>query len=69
MAPPTTAFANLLHAAVTEPGIIRTQSGGTPYGASQYSGWEGDRELDSTESELCRALGRRVAGIALKLRD
>lgn len=53
----------------TEPGIIRTQSGGTPYGASQYSGWEGERELDSTESELCRALGRRVAGIALKLRD
>ena len=53
----------------TEPGIIKTQAGGTPYGASQYSGWEGERELDSTESELCRALGRRLAGIALKLGD
>jgi NAD(P)H dehydrogenase (quinone) len=51
----------------TESGIIRTRSGGTPYGASQFSGWEGERDLDSTESELCRALGRRVAGIALKL--
>jgi NAD(P)H dehydrogenase (quinone) len=51
----------------TEPGIIKTRSGGTPYGASQFSGWEGENALDSTESELCKALGRRVAGIALKL--
>ncbi len=51
----------------TEPGVIRTRSGGTPYGASQYSGWEGERKLDGTETELCRALGRRVAGIALKV--
>ena len=51
----------------TEPGIITTRSGGTPYGASQLSGWEGERELDNTEAELCRALGRRVAEIALKL--
>lgn len=51
----------------TEPGVIKTRTGGTPYGASQYSGWEGDRELDSTESELCNALGRRVADIAIRL--
>ena len=51
----------------TEPGIITTSSGGSPYGASQYSGWKGERELDETESELCRALGKRVAAIALKL--
>ena len=50
-----------------EPGIITTRSGGTPYGASHYSGWEGEREMDKTESELCRALGRRVAETALKL--
>jgi len=52
----------------TEAGIIKTRSGGTPYGASQFSGWEGEYELDSTESELCNALGRRVASIALKLK-
>lgn len=51
----------------TEPGIIRTQGGGTPYGASHYSGWEGERALDETEAQLCRALGRRVAAAALKL--
>ncbi len=51
----------------SEPGIIRTRSGGTPYGASHYAGWEGDNTLDSTESELCNALGRRITKIALKL--
>jgi len=51
----------------TESGIIRTSSGGTPYGASHYSGWEGEYKLDKTESELCKALGQRVAQIALKL--
>jgi NAD(P)H dehydrogenase (quinone) len=51
----------------TEPGIIRTRSGGTPYGASHYSGWEGERPVDEVEMELCRSLGRRVALAALKL--
>ena len=51
----------------TEPGIIRTRTGGTPYGASHYSGWEGENSLDSTESGLCNALGRRLTKIALKL--
>ncbi|NND45329.1 MAG: NAD(P)H:quinone oxidoreductase [Xanthomonadales bacterium] len=51
----------------TEPGVIRTRGGGTPYGASHYSGWEGERELDDTEAELCRALGARVARAALDL--
>ena len=51
----------------TEPGLIRTRGGGTPYGASQFSGWEGERGIDEHESALCRALGRRVARIAFKL--
>ena len=51
----------------TEAGIIHTTAGGTPYGASQYSGWDGERELDETEAELCRALGQRVAACAVKL--
>ena len=51
----------------TEPGLIRTRGGGTPYGASQFSGWEGERGLDEHETELCRALGRRVAETAKRL--
>lgn len=51
----------------TEPGIIKTRSGGSPYGASHFAGWEGENSLDSTESELCNHLGRRVSKIALKL--
>lgn len=51
----------------TEPGLVRTKGGGTPYGASQYSNWQGTRELDEDEAALCKALGRRVAEIALRL--
>lgn len=51
----------------SEPGLIHTTGGGTPYGASHHSGWQGDRGLDEHESALCRALGRRVAEIALRL--
>lgn len=51
----------------TEPGIIRTHHGGTPYGASHLSGWKGENQLHRDETELCRALGRRVAQFALKL--
>ena len=51
----------------TEPALTRTSGGGSPYGASHYSGWKGGRELDAHESELCRALGSRVARMALSL--
>ncbi len=51
----------------TEPSLIHTKAGGTPYGASHYSSWKGGRELDSDELALCRALGKRVAEIAVKL--
>ncbi len=53
----------------TEPGLIKTAGGGTPYGASHHSGWAGDRDLDEYESALCRALGRRVAEIAIRLQQ
>jgi len=53
----------------TEPGLIQTAGGGTPYGASHHSGWNGDRGLDAHETALCRALGRRVAELALRLRQ
>lgn len=51
----------------TEKPLTTTRGGGTPYGPSHHSGWEGDREIDADEISLCRALGARVARIALKI--
>jgi NAD(P)H dehydrogenase (quinone) len=51
----------------SESSLMNTQSGGTPYGASHLAGQQNDRELDQDELSLCRALGKRVAGIALSL--
>ena len=51
----------------SEPQLMTTQSGGTPYGVSHLAGKDGDRKLDDSESELCIALGKRVATLALKL--
>jgi NAD(P)H dehydrogenase (quinone) len=51
----------------TEPALNATRSGGTPYGAS-HAGVAG-AELTVEESTLARALGARVAGIALRLKS
>ncbi len=51
----------------SEPQLMATQSGGTPYGASHHAGADGKRRVDDDETALCLALGRRVAGLALKL--
>jgi NAD(P)H dehydrogenase (quinone) len=50
----------------SERGLMTTQAGGTPYGASHYGGVENDRPADETELQLCRALGQRVAQWALR---
>lgn len=50
-----------------EPGLARTRSGGTPYGASHVAGPGNDRAVDEDEAGLCRALGERIARIALAL--
>jgi NAD(P)H dehydrogenase (quinone) len=47
-----------------EPALMRTQSGGTPYGATHVSGTEGDRAVDNDEKTLCLALGRRLGEVA-----
>jgi NAD(P)H dehydrogenase (quinone) len=51
----------------TERALVRTTTGGTPYGASHVAGLEGERPLSADEAELCRALGRRLARVALAL--
>ena len=51
----------------SEAGLMSTESGGTPYGASHWAGNDNKRPLDETEASLCRALGRRVAQLARAL--
>lgn len=51
-----------------EAGLMSTTAGGTPYGASHWSGADGGRAPDDTELGLCRALGRRVAQLSERLR-
>ncbi|MDW3094190.1 MAG: NAD(P)H:quinone oxidoreductase [Gammaproteobacteria bacterium] len=53
----------------SEPDLAKTSTGGTPYGASHVSGHSGDLPVSDEESRLCIALGKRVAGLALKLAD
>lgn len=51
----------------SEAALMRTTSGGTPYGASHVSGLENDRPLTEDEKELCQALGTRLATVARAL--
>ncbi|BFM06619.1 NAD(P)H:quinone oxidoreductase [Halioxenophilus aromaticivorans] len=49
----------------SEQTLTNTQSGGTPYGASHHA--HSSEELTEHERQLCRAQGRRLAQLALKL--
>lgn len=52
----------------SEPGLMSTTSGGTPYGASHWGGNDNRRALDDGEATLCRALGQRVARLAMSVK-
>ncbi|MES3023488.1 MAG: NAD(P)H:quinone oxidoreductase [Pseudomonadota bacterium] len=51
----------------TEPALMTTASGGSPYGASHWSGIDGDKAITEDEKRLAVALGRRLALTVLKL--
>jgi NAD(P)H dehydrogenase (quinone) len=51
----------------SETALNTTRSGGTPYGASHVAGAKDDPQLTDDETALARALGRRVAQLALRL--
>jgi len=51
----------------TEPDLNTTKGGGTPYGASHVAGPLGDRPVSDEEKRLAFTLGKRLAGIAVKL--
>ena len=49
----------------SEAGLMSTTSGGTPYGASHWAGVDNKRAVDEVEAALCRALGQRIARLAV----
>jgi NAD(P)H dehydrogenase (quinone) len=51
----------------TEPLLSTTQSGGSPYGATHVGGAGNALPVNETEAKLAFSLGKRLAGIALKL--
>lgn len=52
----------------TEAALNQTRSGGTPYGASHVSGGQTQTKLSEEERALAVLLGKRVAGLAVRLR-
>lgn len=51
----------------SEPELMMTKGGGTPYGASHLAEPDNKRNLDDDEIKLCKAIGRRIANTAKKL--
>ncbi|HWS27494.1 MAG TPA: NAD(P)H:quinone oxidoreductase [Xanthomonadales bacterium] len=51
----------------SEPGLTRTEGGGSPYGAGHLARSQRDVGLSEDEKALARALGKRVADIARRL--
>ncbi|OGB23078.1 MAG: NAD(P)H:quinone oxidoreductase, type IV [Burkholderiales bacterium RIFCSPLOWO2_02_FULL_57_36] len=57
----------LLGLPYTQPELMTTASGGSPYGASHWSGVNGSHAISEDTRSLAIALGRRLAQIACKL--
>jgi NAD(P)H dehydrogenase (quinone) len=51
----------------TLPELMTTSSGGSPYGATHWSGLDGNRALTDDEKRLAIALGQRLARAAAQL--
>lgn len=51
----------------SEAALARTQTGGTPYGASHWAGAEGNYPLSDDEKQLAIALGERLARTVARL--
>lgn len=52
----------------TEPALLETQTGGTPYGPSHVSGSRADATLSDHEIAAARTLGKRLAQLAKQLK-
>lgn len=53
----------------SETDLFTTNTGGTPYGPSHFAGQKSDLAITEAEKRLCLALGKRLATLALKLKD
>jgi NAD(P)H dehydrogenase (quinone) len=53
----------------SEQALLKTRTGGTPYGASRLTSDADRQPLSDDEKELCRALGHRVAQTAQQLQS
>lgn len=51
----------------TEPSLMATSTGGTPYGASHWAGSDGSRSISEDSKKLTIALGARLANTARQL--
>ena len=49
--------------------LFTTQGGGSPYGPAHMAGDDNKRQIDEQEAAICRALGRRLAAVGLKLQQ
>ncbi|MEB2309098.1 MAG: NAD(P)H:quinone oxidoreductase [Candidatus Brocadiaceae bacterium] len=47
--------------------LFSTQGGGSPYGPGHIAGVDSKRDIDQQEATICRALGRRLAEVGLRL--
>jgi NAD(P)H dehydrogenase (quinone) len=53
----------------TRPELMTTASGGSPYGATHWSGVDGSKILSDDSRQLAIALGQRLASTAAKLQS
>ncbi len=58
----------LLGVPYTHPELMTTESGGSPYGATHWSGLNGNQPISNDTKTLAIALGQRLAETAQKLR-
>jgi NAD(P)H dehydrogenase (quinone) len=49
------------------PELFTTQAGGSPYGPGHIAGSDNKRTVDEQEAAICRAFGRRLAEVGLRL--
>lgn len=51
------------------PDLYLTKGGGTPYGPGHVAGADNMRDIDENEANICRAFGKRLAEMALRLEN
>ena len=53
----------------SETTLLRTTTGGTPYGPSHLAGPDSQLPLTQDEKQLCQAQGKRLANLAVRLKQ